>query len=241
MKKIFSGIVILALTFGLFAAALAQPAALPPERLQNLTHNAPNTGIMLPKAFDPYEDTYLLTVASWVSRIKFTPTTSSPTSAVTVNGQPVASGQESPIIQMKDEPQEVFITVSAHDANGAVSAQTTYRIFLQRRPSERRTRVSAGYINEITIANGVATINADLVTISYQGISNVSTFSNQTVDKYKYETAPNCLFYVGTFTNPIRVKDAQEFINGYWSGGSNLYYLVYMEDQIVAVFPYNAG
>ena len=32
--------------------------------LSNLTHNCPNTGIMLPESFSPYQTTYLLTVAS---------------------------------------------------------------------------------------------------------------------------------------------------------------------------------
>ena len=36
--------------------------------LRSLTHNCPNTGIMLPETFSPYQTTYLLTVASWVPR-----------------------------------------------------------------------------------------------------------------------------------------------------------------------------
>ena len=45
--------------------------------LSDLTHNCPNTGIMLPDSFSPYQTTYLLTVADWVSRPTFTPTASS--------------------------------------------------------------------------------------------------------------------------------------------------------------------
>ena len=240
MKKWTCAILVIALTAMLAPVALAQPA-LPADRLVGLKHNAPNTGIMLPERFDPYVDTYLLTVANWVSRIKFTPTTSSPTSQVTVNGLPVASGQESQIIQMSDKPQEVLITVSGYGADGALSGQTTYKVFLQRRPSERRTRVSAGYINEITMQGGIATISADLVTLRYEGNTNVSSFVNETVDKYTYECAPNCLFYYGSFTNPTRARDAQEFLNNYLAAGSSLYYLVYMEDKIIAILPYNAG
>ncbi len=240
MKKCLSALLTLALLTTFAPLALGQ-TALPPERLADLKHNAPNTGIMLPERFNPYEDTYILTVANWVSRIKFTPTTSSPTSQVTVNGLPVASGQESQIIQMTDKPQEVLITVSGYGADGVISGQTTYRVFLQRRPSERRTRVSAGYLNEITIQNGIATISADLVTLRYEGNTNVSSFVNETIDKYTYECTPNCLFYYGTFLNPIRARDAQEFLANYLSSGSSLYYLVYIEDKIVAVMPYNAG
>lgn len=240
MKKWISAILTVALLLSLMPAALAQQA-LPPERLVGLSHNAPNTGIMLPQRFDPYVDTYLLTVASWVSRIKFTPQSASPTSRITVNGMPVASGQESQIIQMTDQPQEVLITVSAFGGDGSMTGQTTYKVFLQRRPSERRTRVSAGHITEITMQGDIATINADLVTLRYEGNTNVSSFVNETVDKYVYECAPNCLFYYGSFTNPVRARNAQEFLNNYLSTGSSLYYFVYIEDKIVAVLPYSAG
>ncbi|MHC1786330.1 MAG: cadherin-like beta sandwich domain-containing protein [Christensenellales bacterium] len=238
MKRVFALVLCLCLlgAYGSFA----EQVPLPPERLIDLKHNAPNTGIMLPAAFNPYEETYLLTVASWVSRVTFTPT-ASPGAVVTVNGQPVASGTASPIIQMSDEPQEVLITVSVYGAGQQLSAQTTYTVYLQRRPSERRTRVSAGFISEITLKDAVATISADLVTIKYQDGSNISSFINDTVYMYKYDCAPNCLFYYGTLANPIRAKSAQEFINLYLSTGNNLYYLIYIEDKIVAVMPYAAG
>lgn len=238
MKKavcaLLAAFIVLTLTPG-----LAQPG-LPPELLAGLEHNAPNTGKMLPAAFDPYQDTYLLTVASWVSRITFTPTVSSPSAKVTVNGQSVASGQKSQIIEMTNDPQVVLITVSAYDAANALIAQNTYTVYLQRRPSERRTRVSAGYITQIDIQDGIANIAADLVTIKYQGKTNLSTFINDTVYLYRYKTSPNCLFYYGNKQNPVRAVDAQDFLNRYLSGGSNLYYLAYIEDEIVAVMPYDA-
>ena len=239
MKRFASLLIALLLVLAMMPAALAQ-SAIPPERLVNLVHNAPNTGKMLPERFDPYQNTYLLTVASWVSRITFTPTTSSPTSVVTVNGQVVASGQKSQVIQMTNDPQAVQITVSAYGEGNVLAAQNTYTIYLQRRPSERRTRVSAGFISDITLANGIATISADLVTIKYAGNTNSSTYTNETVYQYKYKTAPNCLFYYGPRNQPIRAFDATSFASSYQSHGSNLYTLVYIEDEIVAVFPYDA-
>ena len=218
-------------------SALAQPG-LPPELLAGLEHNAPNTGKMLPATFDPYQNTYLLTVASWVSRITFTPTASSPAARITVNGQAVASGQKSQIIELTNDPQTVLITVSAYDAANALTAQNTYTVYLQRRPSERRTRVSAGYIAQIDVQDGIATIAADLVTVKYQGKTNLSTFVNDTVYLYRYKTAPNCLFYFGDKQNPVRAADAQAFMDNYLMSGSNLYYLIYIEDEIVAVMPY---
>lgn len=239
MKKTFFLLLSLVLILGVIPVSLAQQStSLPPELLVNLVHNAPNTGKMLPEVFNPYQNTYLLTVASWVSRITFTPTTSSPTSRVTVNGQPVASGQKSQIIEMTNDPQAVQITVTAYDNANVMTGQNTYTVYLQRRPSERRTRVSAGYITQIEVNNGVATISADLFTLRYQENTNLSSYHNDTVYIYKYKTAPNCLFYYGTFQNPIRASDAQTFMNRYMDISNNLYYLVYIEDQIVAVFPY---
>lgn len=239
MRKLLALALLTAMLLSLAPASLAAPA-LPADRLVNLVHNAPNTGKMLPERFDPYQNTYLLTVASWVSRITFTPTTASPAAVVTVNGQVVASGQKSQIIQMTNDPQAVQITVSVYGEGNVLTAQNTYTVYLQRRPSERRTRVSAGYITAIDIADGIATISADLVSIKYQDKSNVSTYVNETVYLYKYKTAANCLFYVGTKNNPIRVNNAYDFNANYLSSGSNLYYLIYIEDEIVAVMPYAA-
>ncbi len=230
----------LLLPFAILPAAQAS-YGVPPERLVNLVHNAPNTGKMLPSSFDPYTTTYLLTVAHWVSRITFTPTTAGPLVAVTVNGQPVASGQPSQIIQMTNDPQAVQIVVSAYDAGRVLLGQTVYTMFLQRRPSEYRTRVSAGYIKGITIKNGIATVSADLVTVNYSPENtNQSTFFNDSNYLYKYETDPNCLFYYGTKQNPIRSFSATHFADHYLSNGSNLYYLVYIEDKIVCIMPYAA-
>lgn len=242
MRKTFLMSLVMLLMLSSIPLALAQPSpALPPERLVSLIHNAPNTGIMLPAAFDPYEETYLLTVASWVSRVTFTPVAASPASVVTVNGQVVPSGQKSQIIQMTDKPQEVLVTVSAYDGAQQLTGQTTYTVFIQRRPSERRTRVSAGFISNIIMKGSTATISADLVTLSYTPNTNITTFINDTVYMYTYDCDPSCLFYYGNINNPVRAATAQDFINNYLSSGSNLYYLVYIEDKIVAVMPYAPG
>lgn len=206
--------------------------------LRGLTHNCPNTGIMLPEAFSPYQTTYLLTVADWVSRPTFTPTAMDPNAVIRVNGQIVKSGQASQIIQMSDKPQAVTIQVT----NGA--AATTYTIYLQRRPSEKRTRVSAGYINNIYLKGTTWRIDADLVTIKYSGedytSGNLSTFSNGGVDSYDYEVDPNCIFYYGTKNNCYRATNIANFMNNYLQYGSSLYTIVYMESKIVAVLPYGA-
>ena len=206
--------------------------------LRSLTHNCPNTGIMLPETFNPYQTTYLLTVASWVSRPTFTPVAMDPSASIFVNGQYVRSGETSPVIPMTDAPQAVTIQVS----NG--TASPTYTIYLQRRPRERRTRVSAGYIQNIYLKGTTWRIDADLVTIKYSGndysSGNLSTFTNKTVEHYDYEVDPNCLFYYGVKSNCYRANNITTFMNTYLQYGSPLYTIVYIEDKIVAVFPYGA-
>lgn len=242
MKKLFGFIMAFILILSLMPAALAQsPGGLPPDRLASLTHNAPNTGKMLPEQFDPFVNTYLLTVASWVSRITFEPVALDPAAVITVNGQVVASGQKSQVIEMSNDPQAVSITVSVYGAGNVLTAQNTYTVYLQRRPSERRTRVSAGFIEHLEVSKGIATVSADLVTLRYDGNSNLSSYNNETVYLYKYKTSPNCLFYYGTMENPVRATDAQAFLDNYLGFGSNLYYIIYIEDEIVAIMPYQAG
>ena len=206
--------------------------------LSSLTHNCPNTGIMLPSAFSPYQTTYLLTVADWVSRPTFTPVAMDPNAVITVNGRQVRSGTASQVIEMSDKPQAVTIQVQSG------SASTTYTIYLQRRPSEKRTRVSAGFINDIYLKSTTWRIDADLVTLSYMGddyeSGNRSTYKNGSVDHYDYAVAPNCIFYYGTKQNPIRANNINEFMSYYQSYGSNFYTIIYIESEIVAVLPYGA-
>ena len=208
--------------------------------LADLTHNCPNTGIMLPDSFSPYQTTYLLTVADWVSRPTFTPTAFDPGAVITVNGKVVKSGHKSQVINMTDKPQAVEIVVT----NGGFS--TVYTIFLQRRPSEKRTKVSAGYINSIYLKGTTWHIDADLVTVEYAGedydSGNLSTFTNTKVETnvYDYPVAANCMFYTGTKAKPVRCQNVQEFMSKYMSKGSPLYTIIYMESEIIAVLPYGA-
>lgn len=208
--------------------------------LSSLSHNCPNTGIMLPESFSPYQTTYLLTVASWVSKPTFTPVAADPSARITVNGQYVASGSKSQVIPLTDKPQAVYIVVS----NGAAS--TTYTIYLQRRPSEKRTRVSSGYINSIYLSGTTWHLDADMVTMHYMGedynSGNMSTFTNKAVETgvYDYPVSPNCIFYYGNKEAPYRATNIQQFLSNYAAYGSSLYTFVYIESEIVAVFPYGA-
>ena len=234
---------LLPLTLALLLLLLFVPARVESNQtgstlLRSLTHNCPNTGVMLPETFSPYQTTYLLTVASWVSRPTFTPVAMDPSALILVNGQLVRSGETSQVIQMTDRPQAVTIEVR----NGTGS--TVYTIYLQRRPSERRTRVSAGYIQNIYLKGTTWRIDADLVSVKYSGTDyasgDLSTFTNNKVEHYDYEVDPNCIFYYGTKANCIRAYNIYTFTNTYMQYGSSLYTIVYIEDKIVAVFPYGA-
>ena len=237
MKRVFAFILTVALLCACMPA-LADDGGAGSTLLRSLTHNCPNTGIMLPEAFSPYQTTYLLTVADWVSRPTFTPTAMDPSAIIRVNGQVVKSGQVSQVIPMTNTPQAVTIQVS----NGSQS--TVYTIYLQRRPSEKRTRVSAGYINNIYLKGTTWRLDADLVTIKYSGedynSGNLSTFNNGGKDSYDYEVDPNCIFYYGTKNNCYRATNIANFMNSYLQYGSSLYTIVYIESKIVAVFPYGA-
>ena len=208
--------------------------------LASLTHNCPNTGIMLPASFSPYQNTYLLTVADWVSRPTFTPTAQDPNAVITVNGQVVRSGQTSQVIPLTDQPQMVSIVVT----NG--SASNVYTVFLQRRPNEKRTRVSAGYINSIYQKNGTWYLDADLVSINYKGsgydTGSQSTFTNKKKETgvYTYPISTHCEFYYGTQQTPLHCHTVQQFMNNYQLYGSTLYKLIYLKGEIVAVCPYAA-
>ena len=199
--------------------------------LVSLTHNCPSTGKMLPASFSPTVTTYLLTVASWVSRVQFTPISSDPYATIYVNGSVVRSGSASNYVKMTDDPQQVLIDVVSG------GQRTTYTIFLQRRPSERRTRVSAGYIENIYQKSGKWYIDADLVTLTY-GQGNRSGFVNKTVDHYRYACTDTCIFYYGSMYSPIRAADIGEYMM--YAGVGTLCRFIYIEDEIVAVMPYAA-
>ncbi len=238
MKKTVSLILLVVLALSLTLPTMAggeigQGVAYAPV-LSSLTHNCPNTGIMLPERFHPDTTSYILTVASWVSRVSFTPTSADPNATIYINGSPIRSGSTSSYFKMTDKPQTVTIKVS-----NSYGDSTSYTIFLQRRPSDKRTRVSAGYISEIYQKNNHWYIGADLVTVKY-GEGNMSTFTNTDSHVYKYPITKTCIFYYGDFRNPTRAVDIGDFYNNYRNTGNTLYRLVYIEDEIVAVMPYEA-
>ncbi len=201
--------------------------------LSSLTHNAPNTGIMLPGSFSSGQTSYLLTVADWVSRIYFTPVSNN--GNIYFNGSYVASGTRTPTITLSDQPTSAVFKVV-----GSGNASKTYTVYIQRRPSERRTRVSAGYIDSVYSSGNENHIRADLVTVTYTQGTNLSSFVNETYYLYDYACADDAIFYYGTMQNPIRAISFADFISHYNMYGSTLYRIVYIEDKIVAVMPYNS-
>ena len=213
--------------------ALAGPPMPPPSYLMSLEHNAPRTGIMLPDKFDPYQHTYLLTVASWVSRITFTCVPVDPMATIYVNGQVVPKGVPSPIIRMKDEPQAVTIIV----ASGGET--TTYAVYLQRRPGY--DRISAGYIREAKpdAPGNIWTLKLDLVSVNYFEGTALSTFTNKDTKLDTYDTTANCICYGGTIEKPRREQSAFNFFKSTADiGGSKLYRFVIIGERVHMILPY---
>jgi len=235
MKKISVLFITAAIVLALLVPITASAEFTDGPMLDSLTNNAPNTGIMLPGTFVPNQPSYLLTVASWVSRVYFVPTCSAPGVIIYFNGQVVASGAQTPTLTLSDEPQFATITLVAPDAK-----TNTYIVYIQRRPSERRTKVSAGYIESMFSKSDKNYIRADLVAVTYTPGTNLSTFTNETYYIYEYACSSDCIFYYGTVGNAIRATNFNDFVANYQAFGSNLYRIIYIEDQIVAVMPYAA-
>lgn len=209
------------------------------SRLSSLRHNCTTSGKMVPESFNPNQTSYLLTMASNVSYVRLTPTAYYPDAYITVNGQYVTSGTQSQQIYLTDQPQAVTIVVYH------AGETTAYTVFLQRRPDERRTRVSIGFINSIYRDGNDWYINADLATIKYYGEDygngNLSSYTNtSSSEQYRYKVNPHCIFYYGTMTYPYRTTNIHDFMNTFRLYGSNLYRIIYIEDEIVAVIPYAA-
>jgi hypothetical protein len=233
MKKLSMLLLTAAMVIVMMAPLSASAVITDGPMLNSLTTNTPNTGIMLPSTFSPTQESYLLTVANWVSRVYFIPYCSTPGVTIYFNGSVVASGAQTPTITLSDEPTYVTITLVASDMK-----TNTYTVYIQRRPSERRTRVSAGYIESMRTEGTKNYIRADLVTVTYTAGTNLSTFTNETYYIYDYACTDSCIFYYGTMQNPVRATNFADFVAHYAAYGSTLYRIIYIEDEIVAVMPY---
>ena len=154
----------------------------------------------------------------------------SPSRKTTAAGFTRRSGSSTSYFKLDNRPQQVQIRVSNRFGS------TVYTVFLQRRPSDRRTRVSAGYIENIYQKSGKWYIDADLGTVTY-GDGNLSSFVNKTVDHYRYACTDSCVCYYGSMASPQRAYNIHDFMNNTTIGG--LYRFVYIEDEIVAVMPYS--
>ena len=201
--------------------------------LSSLTHNCPNTGIMLPEEFSPDVYTYLLTMASWVSQVTFIPVSVDPYATIEVNGVQTSSGQTSQNFDMTDEPQAVTISVTSTSLE-----ETVYRIFLQRRPSAEHTKVFAGYLREIRVDNGITYLVMDLVTVPYTNGNGVGFPNDAIIDHFTYPVTDEGIFYYGPRENLIRANDLADFITHVTPGSNAQYQIVYIEDEIVIVLAF---
>jgi len=216
--------------------AIADQTELPASALSSLTHNCPNTEVMLPAEFNPQIYTYLLTVASWVSRVTFIPVSVDPNAVIKVNGSKISSGQTSQVFEMSDEPQIVTISVTTANLENSL-----YGIYLQRRPSDERTKVSAGYFSDIHVDGGVTYMVMDLVTVEYTDGNAVGFTNDAVVDRFTYPVSNACIFYYGPPEHPMRANDLADFKAHVTAGTHEMYQIVYIEGEIVMVLPFAYG
>lgn len=228
-------VLLLALAGPAIPSASATPAPYPASSLVSLTHNCPNTGVMVPQTFSPLNYSYILTVASWVSRVTVTPVSSDPAAMIYVNGQYNPSGQTSQEFSMTNEPQAITIMVTSG------SETSVYTVFLQRRPSEARTRVSVGYLKDFYQSGGKWYAKLDLVTVTYgDGYTNyTSAYSNESTALYNHAVSEHCIFYTGSQNNPTRYREPNSFLSHITLNGSEMFRVIYLEDEIVALIPYD--
>ncbi|MBO2516176.1 MAG: hypothetical protein CW338_02715 [Clostridiales bacterium] len=232
MKKLLAVLCILVLS--LSVACMAQADVSGSTRIARFVHNVTVSGKMAPDTFDPDVTSYLLSTGSTVNNVYFTITLEDPNATMYIDGKRVQSGVKTQVAGMSDNPKAVYI-----DIYGVYGGFTRYTIFLQRRPSDKRTRVSSGYITKMSAKDGVTSITADLVNVYYNG-GNDSTFHNDSAALYTYPCSANCIFYYGTIEDPHRCHNATEFNWYYTQTPDQLYRIVYIEDEIVAVLPYAA-
>lgn len=226
--------VVCILVFAVILMCTAQAEVSGSTRIEKFVHNVTVTGKMSPEVFNPDVTAYLLTTGRDVNNVYFTITLEDPNATMYIGGKQVKSGQKVQVAKMTDNPTAVDI-----DIYGVYGGMTRYTVFLQRRPSEKRTRVSSGYITKMAVKDGVTNISADLVNVYYSA-GNDSTFHNDTSVIYTYPCAANCVFYYGTVEEPHRCHNATEFNWFYTQTPDVLYRFVYIEDEIVAVLPYAA-
>ena len=216
----------------LFSAAQADIAPV----LTMLSHSCESTAVSSPPSFDPYTRSYLVTVASWETGISFIPTVPGGCYA-SVNGQYVPSGEASAEIPLSDEP--ICVTVRVSNTTGSA----VYTIFVQRRPGEKRTRSSAGFIRSVYEKDGVWYIAADLVTVSYRSSSyedgSRSTYLNDSSYLYHYPVSPGCVYYCAVGGAARQLRDVYGFLSVYSENPDAMYRILYVEDEIVAVLPYS--
>ena len=113
---------------------------------------------------------------------------------------------------------------------------------MQRRPGEKRTKSSAGFIRSVYEENGVWYIDADLVTVSYRSSSYAdgsrSSYINDSSYIYHYPVSPKCVYYYTSGGVTRQCLDVYGFLSVYADTPGAMYRIVYIEDEIVAVLPY---
>jgi hypothetical protein len=79
------------------------------------------------------------------------------------------------------------------------------------------------------------------VTVNYANGNAVSFTNDAAPDQFTYSVTNECIYYYGPAENPIRANDLADYMAHVTPGGSELYQIVYIEDEIVIVLPFAYG
>jgi len=216
--------------------ARAQQAEQLPGTLVSLTHNCPNTGIMSPEKFDPLVDTYLLTVANWVSRVTLTPVSADPQAVIMINGTQIKSGETSQVFEMTDEPRVVTISVTSTSMDNF-----NYSIYLQRRLTNAHTGITIGYLKDMFVEDGKTYLAVHSMTGESADDNATTLTDDPTTTDSKYPVSSDCTFTYNTTESAIQTKNADDFKAYVTLGGNELFRIVYIENVIVAVMPFTTN
>ena len=156
---------------------------------------------------------------------------------ITVNGEYVPSGTPSSYITLSNEPKRVEIVVW-----GAGGSQTVYTVFLQRRPSEKKTGIAVAHIRSLEKSGAEWIMTVDPVDLvmrenDYMNGSR-STWTDASSERIAFTVDPHCDLWYGKPDSAFQAPDVMTFAAAWPNDGSDLYYVVYIEDAAVAVMPY---
>jgi hypothetical protein len=97
-----------------------------------------------------------------------------------------------------------------------------------------------GYLKDFYKSGSKWYVKMDLVTVSYGNnyTNYTSGFTNDSNTVTKHQISKNCIFYTGNQNSPQRYRDPSSFLSHVTLDGTEMFRVIYLEDEIVALIPY---